>query len=140
MGSGPPCGRAGWHRNCHGHGIHLSGATGRGGTPVNGDCDFRFRLLDAQIGGTQVGPTQDTEDVTVTGGLHNPEPDFGSGIFTGEARWLEVAVSCAQGVVHTTVGLPQQLTQPLTRSTPPHILRQHSPLERPDRRTRKLRR
>ena len=82
-----------------------------GGTPVNGDCDLRFRLLDAQIGGTQVGPTQDKEDVTVTGGLFTiPNLDFGSGIFTGEARWLEVAVSCAQGVVHTTVGLPQQLT------------------------------
>ena len=63
-----------------------------GGAPANGDYDFIFLLYDAQTGGAQVGNEMELDEVFVSDGLFTVELDFGSGAFTGDARWLQVSV------------------------------------------------
>jgi len=67
------------------------------GRPVNGTCDFRFKLYNAATGGSQVRPPRTKTGVNVTNGLFTVSLDFGSGVFNGDARWLEVAVRCPAG-------------------------------------------
>ena len=63
-----------------------------GGTPANGEHDLRFILYDAAVGGSQSGPILINENVLVTNGLFTVALDFGAGVFTGAARWIEIAV------------------------------------------------
>jgi len=63
-----------------------------GGSPANGSYDFRFILYDDAVGGSQVGGIVTVDDHTVTEGLFTVLLDFGSSAFTGDARYLEVAV------------------------------------------------
>lgn len=83
-------------------------------------CDMQFSLWDAAgsgvppTGGAQIGLTQ-TLSVTVTDGLFtvvlNSGNEFGSGAFTGEARWLQVAVRCPKGSgSYSTLSPRQALT------------------------------
>ena len=44
--------------------------------------------------GDQVGNAI-TRTIPISGGLFTVELDFGSGIFTGEARWLGIRVKCS---------------------------------------------
>jgi len=60
--------------------------------PANASFDFRFVLFTAGSGGSQIGNTLTNEDVAVNNGLFTVELDFGVSAFTGEARWLEIAV------------------------------------------------
>ena len=78
------------------------------GSPVNGTCDFQFKLYDAQSDGTQVGSTQTKTNVNVSNGLFTVQLDFGSDVFTGDARWLEVAVRCPAGSGSYTTLTPRQ--------------------------------
>jgi len=48
-----------------------------------------FNALD---GGSQQGTTVDVNDVDVSDGYFTVALDFGSAVFTGDARWLEIAV------------------------------------------------
>ncbi len=81
-----------------------------GGNPVNGNCDFQFSLWDAASGGAQVGATQTKTSVAVSNGLFTVQLDFGS-VFTGDARWLAVAVRCPAGSgTYTTLSPRQALT------------------------------
>lgn len=59
---------------------------------ANGIYDFEFRLYDAATDGSQVGGTVSMADVTVSDGLFSVMLDFGEAPFSGEARWLEIAV------------------------------------------------
>ena len=80
------------------------------GVPVNGLCDFQFGLWDSASGGTQIG-TITQPNVQVTNGLFTVQLDFGSGAFTGEARWLEIAVRYPAGSgSYTPLSQRQQLT------------------------------
>ncbi|MGA9349147.1 MAG: hypothetical protein WBW48_10125 [Anaerolineae bacterium] len=83
----------------------------QGGSPVNGTCDFQFSLWDAASGGAQIGTTQTATSVTVSNGLFTVQLDFGSAAFTGDARWLEIAVRCPAGSGSYTTLTPRQ---PLT--------------------------
>lgn len=81
------------------------------GSPYSGTCDFRFRLWDAESDGNQVGPTQTKTGVQVADGLFTiPDLDFGADAFTGDARWLEIAVKCAGDADYTTLTPRQALT------------------------------
>lgn len=60
--------------------------------PADGEYDFEFKLYDANSGGSQAGDDVNRPDVNVVDGYFTVELDFGSGIFTGDARWLEIAV------------------------------------------------
>lgn len=85
-----------------------------GGSPANGVYDLRFILYDAETGGAQVGGIVAKEDVTVTNGLFSVELDFGASAFTGDARWLEIAVRPGSGTGATgyTVLSPRQPVSP----------------------------
>lgn len=63
-----------------------------GGNPADGEYDVRFILYDADAGGVQAGVTVTKENVAVANGLFSTQLDFGPGVFTGQGRWLEVAV------------------------------------------------
>ncbi len=90
------------------------------GGPVNDTCDLQFSLWDAAgsgsppTGGTQIGITQ-TLSVTVTNGLFtavlNGGNEFGANAFTGDERWLQIAVRCPAGNgAYTTLAPRQALT------------------------------
>ena len=85
------------------------------GSPVSGDCDFQFGLWDAAGGGAQVGAICTVSAVAVDGGIFtahvNVGGEFGASAFTGQARWLEVAVRCPAGGGSYTLLSPRQ---PLT--------------------------
>jgi len=63
----------------------------RNDEPANGAFEFRFTLYDETGGSAQVGVTV-SHVITVTDGLFTTNLDFGSGVFTGDARYLEIAV------------------------------------------------
>ena len=73
-------------------------------------CDLRFALWDAAAGGTQVCAPQSVAAQPVRNGLFAVELDFGAGAFTGEARWLEIAVQGPGGGGYTTLSPRQKLT------------------------------
>ena len=89
-----------------GTGFTYQGQLKNAGGPVNGTCDLQFSLWDAAgsgsppTGGTQIGITQSLV-ATVTNGLFtvvlNAGNEFGGTAFTGEARWLQIAVRCPAG-------------------------------------------
>ena len=82
-----------------------------GGVPANDDYDFLFRLFDSPNAGTQVGADVLIDDWPVAGGLFTVQLDFGAGVFTGDAIWLEAAVRPGESGNPYTVLSPRQ---PLT--------------------------
>jgi hypothetical protein len=94
-----------------GTGFTYQGHLKQNGSPVNATCDCRFTLWDALIGGVALGGPLDKPAINVTNGLLSiPDLDFGSA-FTGEARWLEVAVRCPAGSgTYSTLAPRQALT------------------------------
>ena len=82
----------------------------RAGSPVNDSCAMQFALYDAASAGVQVGPTVSRSAVQVAEGLFTiPDLDFGA-VFTGDARWLEIAVQCSGDAGFTTLAPRQELT------------------------------
>jgi hypothetical protein len=83
------------------------------GSPVNGTCDLQFGLFDSATGGNQIGITQNVSPAPVTGGLFTVQLDFGSSAFTGDGRWLQIALRCPVGNgLYTTLTPRQPLTAP----------------------------
>ena len=82
----------------------------KNGASVSGTCDFQFKLFDAASAGTQVGSAVSANAVPVMNGLFTVQLDFGAGAFSGDARWLEVAVKCAGDSAFTTLTPRQALT------------------------------
>ena len=80
------------------------------GSPATGSYDFEFRLFAAAAGGTQVGGTVVRPGVAVAAGLFTADLDFGNGVFTGDALWLEVAVRPAGSGAFTTLSPRQKAT------------------------------
>lgn len=64
------------------------------GNPATGMYDFRFKLFDStdSVTGIQQGPTISLPSVQVTNGVFTVELDFGAGVFTGAARFLEIGL------------------------------------------------
>lgn len=81
-----------------------------GGMAATGIYDFRFTVYDAATGsGVLAGPVV-SAGVGVTNGLFVVILDFGTGIFTGNARWLEMAVRTNSAAVFTTLSPRQPVT------------------------------
>ena len=59
---------------------------------ADGVYDFQFKLYDSDIDGSQIGSNVNVPDVDVIDGHFTEELDFGSGMFEGDARWLEIGV------------------------------------------------
>src|SRR5437773_3782685 len=66
-----------------------------GGTPANGIYNMQFRVFDTgTVGtGTQIGPTITPPPMQVSAGAFSVQLDFGSGVFTGPARYLDIVVN-----------------------------------------------
>lgn len=80
-----------------------------GGGPANGVYDFEFRLYNAPVHGSQVGPTVTVDDLEVNAGLFTTTLDFGN-VYDGNARWLEIAArSGASGKDYTKLSPRQEL-------------------------------
>ena len=62
------------------------------GSPANGSFNFIFRLYDDQAKSTLLG-TVTLNGLTVSNGLFQTELDFGSNVFNGQLRWLEIEVN-----------------------------------------------
>lgn len=62
------------------------------GEMFDGQADLRFRLYDAAGGVIQVGTDLHLNGAMVSDGLIIADLDFGAGIFTGDERWLEIAI------------------------------------------------
>ena len=86
------------------------GSLAVGGAPANGSYSLKFTLFDAAGGGTLVGGPLTNAAVTVSNGLFSTVLDFGSGAFTGQARWLEIAVRTNGASTFTTLSPRQPLT------------------------------
>ena len=59
---------------------------------ADGLYDFKFKLYDANSDGSQAGSDVNKPDVDVIDGYFTVELDFGSGLFDGNAVWLEIGV------------------------------------------------
>lgn len=100
----------------HGQGTAFSyqGKLSDGGNPANGTYDFQLSVHDGATDGNQVGSTLTFEDATVAAGLFTLYPDFGGAVFTGQPRWLQVAVRAGASTGSFTPLNPRQpvLTTP----------------------------
>ena len=80
--------------------------------PANDFYDLQFKLYDALVGTGQVGSDINTPDVDVIDGSFTVELDFGIGVFTGDARWLEIGVRPGDSVDSYTTLSPRQKITP----------------------------
>ena len=85
-----------------------------GGVPVNTNGDFEFSLWDAATGGSPIGLTLTVSNETVVNGLFTVSLDFSTNGFTGDARWLQIAVRVPHDptdtLPYTTLSPRQELT------------------------------
>ena len=82
-----------------------------GGGAVTGIYDLRFMICDSGGGPAVVAGPLTNSPTSVTNGLFAVTLDFGSGIFTGADRWLEIALRTNGGHDFTTL-LPRQALTP----------------------------
>jgi hypothetical protein len=81
-----------------------------GTSPASGSYDLRFAVYDDSSGpGVVAGPVTNAP-VTVSNGLFTTTLDFGSSVFTGDARWLEIAVRTNGSSTFTCLSPRQPLT------------------------------
>ncbi len=88
------------------------GRLNSGGSPANGLYDLRFTVWDALTNGNLVAGPLTNSATGVSNGLFAVTLDFGSGVFTGPNRWLEVDVRTNGGGAFTGLS-PLQPIQPV---------------------------
>jgi hypothetical protein len=62
------------------------------GTPANGSYDMTFSLYNVSSGGSVVAGPLTQSGIKVTNGLFTVALDYGPGVFTGTAYWLQIGV------------------------------------------------
>jgi hypothetical protein len=80
------------------------------GGPATGLYDFRFRLATDSLGSNYVGSSILTNGIPVTNGLFTVTLNFGAGIFTGPALWLEADVRTNGGSSYAVLTPLQPVT------------------------------
>ena len=75
-----------------GTGFTYQGRLSSGTGSVTGSYDLTFSIWDAAVGVGQVGNTLTNAAVGVTNGFFTVTLDLGSGVFDGNALWLEIGV------------------------------------------------
>jgi hypothetical protein len=83
-----------------------------GGVAANGNYDFKFRIYDAVTNGNPVSSILTNSPTVVSNGLFVVNLDFGSGIFTGPARWLDIGVRTNGSTNVFTALVPRQQLTP----------------------------
>lgn len=66
------------------------------GAPYDGTCDLRFRIYSSSAGGAPIGGELQAGGVVVDDGLFTVVLN-GTGVFTGDDRWLEIDARCPDG-------------------------------------------
>lgn len=98
--------------------ITYQGLLEQDGEPANGSFDFRFRLFDDLVAGSQLGE-QLASAIDVQDGHFTANLNFGADAFSGQAVWLEIAVRTAGGGAYETLAPRQAVTAaPLALSLP----------------------
>lgn len=92
--------------------FNYQGQLSDAGAPANAPYDFRFAVFDAVTNGTQVSASLTNAAVPASNGLFNVTLDFGTNVFMGASRWLDIAVR-AVGVTNFTVLAPRQPVLPV---------------------------
>jgi hypothetical protein len=87
-----------------------NGRLNNNGTPVTGAYDLRFTLFDANANGNVVAGPLPIIPAGVTNGLFTVALDFGTGVFTGPARWLNIEVRPTGGGLFTALAPRQEVT------------------------------
>lgn len=82
-----------------------------GGDPATGIYDLRFTIYDLATDGTAAGGPITNAPTAISNGLFTVTLGFGSGVFDGSARWLEIAVRTNGSSFTHTILTPRQ---PLT--------------------------
>jgi hypothetical protein len=89
--------------------ITYQGRLSDNGAPANGTYELRFVLRSgATTNDAQVGPTLFIAPLAVSDAMFSTQLDFGSGVFTGAPRWLEVGVRTNGSASAYSVLLPLQ--------------------------------
>jgi hypothetical protein len=79
------------------------------GSPANGNYDLRFTIYDStNIPGTVIAGPLTNSATAVSNGLFTVTLDFGPGIFTGPARWLDIGLRTNGSVNAFTSLSPRQ--------------------------------
>jgi len=94
-----------------GNTIGYQGVLNDGGLPATGLYDFIFSLFDVEADGAALAPAVVLDAIPVTNGVFQVPLDFGPGVFTGPARWLEIAVR-QSGVGEHAVLVPRSTMLP----------------------------
>lgn len=80
------------------------------GNPANGNYDLQFKLFDTATAGTgvQQGATLVRNPVGASGGVFTVSLDFGTSVFDGSARYLEIGVRSAGSATSYVLLGPRQ--------------------------------
>jgi len=96
-----------------------------GAGPINGTASLRFRLFNQSLVGVQQGPTLTACNLSLVDGLFTVDLDFGTNVFDGSERWLDIAVQSPSGDCVTFTPLfPRQQLLPA-----PYAIRSLKPWE-----------
>ncbi|MBL8879171.1 MAG: CHRD domain-containing protein [Phycisphaerales bacterium] len=90
--------------------VTYQGRLKESGNAANGTADLRFKLFDAESGGSAVGDSMLAEGVVVQDGLFAVELPFDVSHYAGAPRWLEVEVAYPAGGAYTTLTPRQPLS------------------------------
>lgn len=80
------------------------------GSPATGVCDLTFTLYSASNSGPALAGPLTNLSVPLSNGLFTVSMDFGDGVFTGNAVWLEVAARPSGNGSFTTLSPRQSIT------------------------------
>jgi hypothetical protein len=78
-------------------------------TPATGLYDFQLTIFDASASGSTIAGPLTISAVAVTNGLFTLTPDFGANVFTGDSRWLDIAVRTNGAASFSPLGTRQQI-------------------------------
>jgi hypothetical protein len=97
--------------NAQGTAFTYQGRLNDNGLPANGSYDLLFTVYDALTAGSAIGGPLAVAPVAANNGLFTVALDFGEGVFTGPARWLQIGVRTNGSLAAYSVLAPRQ---PLT--------------------------
>ncbi len=80
-----------------------------GTTVANGSYDLTFSVWNSAAGPSQIGNTVTNAATSVANGIFMAALDFGSGVFDGNSRWLEISVRTNGNDAFTTLSPRQPL-------------------------------
>jgi len=105
------CVSVSWAQTPLGTDFTYQGSLSSPGMPEVTTADFQFTLHDAPSSGSQVGAMLPKDNVALNKGAFTLSLDFGAAAFSGDARWLQIAVRSPAGLGGFTTLTPRQ---PLT--------------------------